>query len=255
MSIILVGEQEVGLPYNCRMTLSARIRELRKRKGLRQDDIAKHFGIARVSVTQWEGGITRPDPAKLAELATLLGTSLDNLLLTDPQAKAEMAEMRRKGEFSPFSPAVRPAEPPSKMEFAPVPESYDASPLEIRGLAVCGDDGRFEFNGEIAGYAERPESLRKVTNAYAIYSDGESMYPRFKPREVLKVNPNLPPAPGDDVVVQLRPREPGGPIECYIKEYRGRSGSVYNLWQWNPPGPFPIDVALVLAVHVIVPPR
>jgi len=62
------------------MELFERLKVARKRRGLTQQQVADHFEIARVSVTQWEGGTSRPDQAKFAALSDLYDVPLDWLL-------------------------------------------------------------------------------------------------------------------------------------------------------------------------------
>lgn len=71
-----VGDGCVGPPYIQKMELSERLKFARKRARLTQDDVARHFGINRVSVTQWELDSSRPDQSKFVELAALLGVPL-----------------------------------------------------------------------------------------------------------------------------------------------------------------------------------
>jgi len=61
-------------------TLGQRIRYARDAARLTQSDVARHFGIARVSVTQWENDTTRPSTDKIADLADLLDTEASWLL-------------------------------------------------------------------------------------------------------------------------------------------------------------------------------
>jgi len=62
------------------MTLGNRIRDKRKAKGLTLQQLGDVFGISRSSVSDWERGATRPDPAKLVRLADALGTTVEYLL-------------------------------------------------------------------------------------------------------------------------------------------------------------------------------
>lgn len=61
-------------------TLSDRIKAARTAADLTQQQVADHFGIARVSVTQWENGTSRPSIERLPELARLLNVSEEWLL-------------------------------------------------------------------------------------------------------------------------------------------------------------------------------
>ncbi|WP_131753785.1 helix-turn-helix domain-containing protein [Burkholderia vietnamiensis] len=60
--------------------IGTRIRALRKAKGLTLQQVADTFGISRASVSEWESGRSKPDAAKLTNLAGLLDTSIEYLL-------------------------------------------------------------------------------------------------------------------------------------------------------------------------------
>lgn len=62
------------------MEFFERLRDARKKAGLTQKAVSEHFQIARVSVTQWESGETKPETDKLSSIAGLYGVSLDWLL-------------------------------------------------------------------------------------------------------------------------------------------------------------------------------
>lgn len=76
----IVGDACVGSAYSPNMELNERLKRARTAVGLTQKAVAEHFGIQRVSVTQWELGDTRPDQDKFSALADLYGVSLDWLL-------------------------------------------------------------------------------------------------------------------------------------------------------------------------------
>lgn len=56
------------------------IRELRKEKGLSQQELAKLCGVHQTAVSQWEKGRTLPDRSSLQVLSKTLGISVDSLL-------------------------------------------------------------------------------------------------------------------------------------------------------------------------------
>lgn len=62
------------------MTMGARIKALRKRKGMNARDLAATFHISPSAVSMWEHDETRPDQAKLQGLARVLGTTIEYLL-------------------------------------------------------------------------------------------------------------------------------------------------------------------------------
>lgn len=69
--------------------LGARIKKIRDSLGFSQDDISKHLGILRQSVSQIEKGNRSLDSIELAKLAELFSVSIDDLL------KKEKTEIRK----------------------------------------------------------------------------------------------------------------------------------------------------------------
>lgn len=61
-------------------TLGTRLQELRKQKGLTQEQLAKKLNVTNQSVSKWEKDINAPDISLLVELADLFETSIDYLL-------------------------------------------------------------------------------------------------------------------------------------------------------------------------------
>lgn len=54
-----------------------RLREVRKNKGLKQQEIAEQIGIKQNSYSDWENGKTEPSFENLIKLADVLEVSLD----------------------------------------------------------------------------------------------------------------------------------------------------------------------------------
>lgn len=64
-------------------SFSERLKELRKRNNLTQQELADKVGTKRVNVTKWETGRTEPNFETLIKLADLLEVSLDWLFGRD----------------------------------------------------------------------------------------------------------------------------------------------------------------------------
>jgi transcriptional regulator with XRE-family HTH domain len=74
-----------------------RLRQLRERHGLTQEDLARAVGTNTGTVSRWERGLGNPQAAQLVQLAETLGATVDYLLRgTDPERGA-----------TPLSPAFR----------------------------------------------------------------------------------------------------------------------------------------------------
>lgn len=61
-------------------TIGKRIADLRRAKGLTQDEVAERLGVSPQAVSKWENDISYPDISLLVPLAGLLGVSVDHLL-------------------------------------------------------------------------------------------------------------------------------------------------------------------------------
>lgn len=60
--------------------LSDNIKNLRKAKGLSQDELAVKLNVVRQTVSKWENGLSVPDSEMLIKIAEELGTSVSSLL-------------------------------------------------------------------------------------------------------------------------------------------------------------------------------
>ena len=60
-----------------------RLREVRKTKGLKQQELADRLGIKRNTYSDWENGKTEPSFESIVKLADLLDVSLDWLFGRD----------------------------------------------------------------------------------------------------------------------------------------------------------------------------
>lgn len=56
------------------------IKDMRKKAGLTQTELAKKLGIAQSAVSAWENGEKSPRTAKLMEIAAALSCTVDDLL-------------------------------------------------------------------------------------------------------------------------------------------------------------------------------
>lgn len=137
------------------------------------------------------------------------------------------------------------------------------SDLPVMGTGHCGTI-IFGSNGDaveieqtlfepsnVIRYVTRPLALLGVKEAYAIYFIGESMLPRFRPGGLGIVNPQRPPAIGDDVVVQLTDTE--GEIDTIlVKTLRRNAPDFIELEQYNPPATFKVPRERVARIHRIL---
>ena len=58
-------------------TIGKRISEYRKKKNLKQDELAEMLGVSPQAVSKWENDLSCPDISLLPELSKILGISID----------------------------------------------------------------------------------------------------------------------------------------------------------------------------------
>jgi phage repressor protein C with HTH and peptisase S24 domain len=145
--------------------------------------------------------------------------------------------------------------------YVPTPNARDPRPIDadargallpVYGVAMGGDDGKFELNGQTVDRIAAPPGLRGATDAYAVYVVGESMEPRYYAGETVYVHPGKPVRKGDFVVVQLNPKSDGEPYAGLIKRLVAHSDVKVVVEQFNPPRRIEFDRSQVGAIHRIV---
>ena len=68
-----------------------KIKKLRERAGLTQEELATHFKVDRSAVAKWETGCAKPSVDKLPMLAKLLGCTIDELYEDAPSVTGQAA--------------------------------------------------------------------------------------------------------------------------------------------------------------------
>lgn len=140
-------------------------------------------------------------------------------------------------------------------------------PVPLLGTAYGGEwsDGveMTELHlSEVLDYLARPPSLDGDPQSYAVEIVGDSMAPRFEPRERVWVSPRSRVSPGDDVIVQLRNARTSEDAErnpnpdfadrvtmVLIKRLVRQTPKSVELQQFNPPETFTIPGERVAAIH------
>ena len=80
------------------MTFAERLKELRKRKGLTQTQLADALGVHLQTVSKWERGVTCPDMVQLGALSRHFGVPASGLYfgIADDVATETPAQARRR---------------------------------------------------------------------------------------------------------------------------------------------------------------
>ncbi|MBQ8235802.1 MAG: helix-turn-helix transcriptional regulator, partial [Clostridia bacterium] len=72
-----------------RIQLAKSLKDLRRRKGNTQDDLAQHLSISVQAVSKWERGDGMPDISLLPHIASFYDTTVDYILGCDSVKKQE----------------------------------------------------------------------------------------------------------------------------------------------------------------------
>src|SRR5712692_2884225 len=112
------------------MVTLARLRSVRQRKALTQQELAEKAGVNRVTIARLEGGVDEPRPATLRKLAAALGVEPANLMGRVTAADASGQAHRRAGRSSPSVPKPQPS-----------PRSRQA-PVDLGGQLEVAEDER-----------------------------------------------------------------------------------------------------------------
>ena len=81
------------------MEFNNKLYELRKQKGLSQEELASRLNVSRQTISKWEVGESTPDMEKLAAISELFAISLDELVLDKAAKKEATTEQTTKQKF------------------------------------------------------------------------------------------------------------------------------------------------------------
>jgi phage repressor protein C with HTH and peptisase S24 domain len=117
---------------------------------------------------------------------------------------------------------------------------------------VSGGAGTVQFNGEPIDWARRPPRLAGRTDVFGLYVEDLSMVPAFRPGALILVERVKPPAPGDDVVMDLSPEKPGDDQRALIKHLVAITPTLVRVAQHNPPKELEIPRKQVIRLYRVM---
>lgn len=156
-----------------------RLKELRKKAGLSQVQLAAHMQVTQQAVGKWETGRSSPDLEALGRLAQLFHVSVDHLLgredTTTPSPAVTGAEA-----MVPVIGTVRAGYGALAFE-----EDYGCEPANVRNpqeyfyLLVRGDSMEPRISDGDLALVHRQETLEDGELGVLIYGDGEGTLKKF----------------------------------------------------------------------------
>src|SRR5579871_4139046 len=91
------------------MGFKENLRRLREASGLTQGEAADRAGVPFRSYQNWETGVREPRLQALADLASALGVTVDELLKDSPAKPSRLPGRPPKADIPPVTPATPPA--------------------------------------------------------------------------------------------------------------------------------------------------
>lgn len=82
------------------MNIGSKIKELRKQRGITQEQLAKHMCVSYQAVSKWETNTTTPDIALLPQLALFFGVSMDTLFSINQDDYIDRISKMIRDEYS-----------------------------------------------------------------------------------------------------------------------------------------------------------
>jgi phage repressor protein C with HTH and peptisase S24 domain len=206
------------------MTFGQRVAAAMEKKGLSQGQLAKKLGLKQPTISNILNNPKVTSSKHTMAIARETGVSPDWLeSQIGPMVIDEAKPIR--------------ARPVPSQETLTTPEiniQQWVKDVPIVGSAACGEDGLFEYNGQILGYARRPPTLIGAPGIFALYIDGESMFPWRRHGDLVLIYPGAPVRIGDYVLAEMQPDSPGAGQKAYIKALVRRTAEKLVLRQYNP---------------------
>ncbi len=81
------------------MEFNNKLYDLRKQKGLSQEELANRLNVSRQTISKWEIGDSTPDMEKLVAISDLFGISLDELVLDKAPETVQAAPPPARSEL------------------------------------------------------------------------------------------------------------------------------------------------------------
>ncbi|MCF5727098.1 XRE family transcriptional regulator [Aeromonas veronii] len=181
------------------MNVSERIKTRRSACGFTQDQLAARVGVTRVAVSHWERGGAEPKGRYLNDLAEALGVTVDWLLTGNG---ADISSHQQVPGFHNVEPAVIP-----QGKRIPVISYVQAG----NWREMCEQATTFDGNVEYVS-----ASIDIGPRGFGLWLRGNSMTPIFNEGDLVIVDPDESPRPGDYVVAK------NGSEGATFKKYRPR---------------------------------
>ncbi|MBP2299630.1 XRE family transcriptional regulator [Azospirillum picis] len=222
------------------------MRDLRQAAGLSQEKLAELAGTSQPQINKLETGQRKMTVDWAVKLAHPLGVEPTVLLGLDAAPGAAPAPVSGPAAARAGT-GARPAAALPLLRAGSAAGGHPPSSMPVRAAARGGVDQEMFLEDGPIDWIARPDYLKNARDPYAMYVVGDSMMPRFRPAQLLHVNPHKPPSPGSGVVVVKRNRA------VLVKEFVRRGSDVVVLREYQPADrEFAVALADLDTLHTVV---
>lgn len=216
----------------------------RERAGLSQARLADLAGTSQANIAKLER-TGRINAAWAVRLAAHLDCKPIDLVSTGDAENPAVQDVERQLADRHGVAAARGGVPPVGKEG--LPGEGRCTKIPVLSAARGGVDQEMFLEDGPIDWIDCPTYLQNVKAPYAVWVVGDSMMPRYRPAQILHVNPFKPPAPGSGVVVSKRNQA------VLIKEYVRDTPEGVVLREYQPAlREFTVPVGDLDKVHTVV---
>ena len=168
------------------MTLGQKLKEIRKKFGLSQEQLAEIMNVSRQAITKWETDAGLPDTENLKELSRIFGISIDYLL--DNNNELPLLVMKKKLDKENYKNKIS--------SYEEVLKEYYPAPWKIyiltREKKMSKLEGIFDFIIG-AGTIDVADALNDMSPYYLAQKDNIKLLVNIKDwvLEVKELNPDI----------------------------------------------------------------
>ena len=168
------------------MTLGQKLKEIRKKFGLSQEQLAEIMNVSRQAITKWETDAGLPDTENLKELSRIFGISIDYLL--DNNNELPLLVMKKKLDKDNYKNKIS--------SYEEVLKEYYPAPWKIyiltREKKMSKLEGIFDFIIG-AGTIDVADALNDMSPYYLAIKDNIKLLVNIKDwvLEVKELNPDI----------------------------------------------------------------
>ena len=155
------------------MTLGQKLKEIRKRFGLSQEQLAEIMNVSRQAITKWENDTGLPDVSNLQELSKVFGITVDYLLNDENQLPA--LSMKKELDKDKYKNKVS--------SYTEILQEYYADPWEIYNLSASKKMGKLEFALDLISggdYGLITDTVTGLSPYYLVKKDGLKLLVNIK---------------------------------------------------------------------------